>query len=192
MSDEKRKPSGRTSLVLVAVVCVAPFVASFIAYFLWQPSGRVNYGELVPATQLTWPVLRDIAGVPFDVTRLRGKWVYLTVDSGACDEQCRSKLWKMRQVRRTQGKHMERIERLWLIDDDAAPDGALLKEHDGTWVVHAAGSALLAQLPAAVARKDHIYLLDPLGNLVLRYPRDADPSRMRKDIERLLKVSRIG
>ncbi|MND01743.1 hypothetical protein D3C83_208510 [compost metagenome] len=72
------------------------------------------------------------------------------------------------------------------------PEPALLKEHEGTWVVRAEGSVLLKQLPAAGAQRDHIYLLDPLGNLVLRYPRDADPSRMRKDLERLLKVSRIG
>ena len=192
MSDEERKPSGRASLVLVAVVCVAPFIASFVAYFMWQPSDRVNYGELLPPAQLVWPALSDVAGAPFDITRLRGKWVYLTVDSGACGEHCRGKLWKMRQVRRTQGKHMERIERLWLIEDAFAPDAALLKEHEGAWIVRAAGSTLLAQFPAAGARSDHIYLLDPLGNLVLRYPRDADPSRMRKDIERLLKVSRIG
>ena len=192
MSDEERKPAGRTSLVLVAIVCVAPFIASFIAYFLWQPAGRVNYGELLPPAQLTWPALADVAGAPFDVGQLRGKWVYVTVDSGACDEHCRSKLWKIRQVRRTQGKHMERIERLWIVDDAAAPDAALLKEHEGAWVVRAAGNALPAQFPAAGARHDHIYLLDPLGNLVLRYPRDADPTRMRKDIERLLKVSRIG
>lgn len=192
MSGEERKPSGRTSLVLVAVVCVAPFVASFVAYFLWQPAGRVNYGELLPPAQLTWPMLSGIGGVPFDGNRLRGKWVYLTVDSGTCDEHCRSKLWKMRQVRRTQGINMERIERLWLLDDAIEPDAALLREHEGAWVVRATGSALLAQLPAAGARHDHIYLLDPLGNLVLRYPRDADPTRMRKDLERLLKVSRIG
>ncbi|MNC92394.1 hypothetical protein D3C83_88130 [compost metagenome] len=58
--------------------------------------------------------------------------------------------------------------------------------------MRAAGSSLLPQLPAAGTQRDHIYLLDPLGNLVLRYPRDADPSRMKKDLERLLKVSRIG
>jgi cytochrome oxidase Cu insertion factor (SCO1/SenC/PrrC family) len=192
MSDEKAARPGRTSLLLVAIVCIAPFVASFIAYFLWQPAGRVNYGELLTAAPLTWPALADLDGAPFDSLRLRGKWVYVTVDSGACDDYCRGKLWKMRQVRRTQGKYMERIERLWLVDDGRTPEAALLKEHEGMWVLRAAGSALLAQLPAAGVRQHHIYLVDPLGNLVLRYPRDADPSRMRKDLERLLKVSRIG
>jgi hypothetical protein len=192
MSGEERKRPGRASVLLVAAVCVAPVVASFVAYFLWQPAGRVNYGDLLAPTQLASGALTEVSGAPFDITRLRGKWIYLTVDSGACEEHCRGKLWKMRQVRRAQGREMERIERLWLIDDARMPDAALLKEHEGARVVRAAGAPLLAQLPAAGARHDHIYLLDPLGNLVLRYPRDADASRMRKDLERLLKVSRIG
>lgn len=192
MSEDQHKRSGRTSLALVAVVCVAPFVASFLAYYFWQPSGRTNYGELLSPAHIASSPLTDVAGAPFDVAQLRGKWTYITVDSGACDDYCRDKLWKMRQVRRTQGKYMERIERLWLLTDTQMPDTALLTEHQGMRVVRAAGSALLTQLPAAVDARDPIYLMDPLGNLVLRYPRGADPSRMKKDLERLLKVSRIG
>jgi cytochrome oxidase Cu insertion factor (SCO1/SenC/PrrC family) len=191
MSAE-RKPSSRASLVLVAVVCIAPFVASAVAYYLWQPAGRTNYGELLAPVQIVSSPLTEVGGAPFDMAQLRGKWTYIMVDSGACDERCRSKLWKMRQVRRTQGKSMERIERVWLLDDARTPDSELLKEHQGTWVVRAGGVALLKQLPSATDPHDPIYLMDPLGNLILRYPRDADPSRMKKDLERLLKVSRIG
>lgn len=192
MSEEQRKRSGRASLALVALVCIAPFVASFVAYHFWQPAGRTNYGELLAPTQIASAPLDDVRGAPFDLAELRGKWTYITVDSGACDEYCRSKLWTMRQVRRTQGKNMERIERLWLLTDAQLPDEAVLKEHHGMRVLRAAGSALLTQLPAAADARDPIYLMDPLGNLVLRYPRGADPSRMKKDLERLLKVSRVG
>jgi hypothetical protein len=192
MSEEPRKPSSRTSLMLVAAVCIAPFVASFIAYFMWQPSGRINYGELLTPVQIVSAPLTDVAGTPFDLVQLRGKWTFLTVDSGACDKRCQNKLWKMRQLRRTQGKYMDRIERVWLLSDAQTPEAALLKEHQGTWVVRAAGSALLSRLPPAADPRDAIYLIDPLGNLILRYPGDADPSRMKKDLERLLKVSRIG
>lgn len=192
MSEEPRKPSSRTSLLLVAAVCIAPFVASFVAYFIWQPTGRINYGELLTPVQLVSVPLTDVAGVPFDLVQMRGKWTYLTVDSGACDERCQNKLWKMRQLRRTQGKYMERIERVWLLSDAQTPDSALLKEHQGTWIVRAAGSALLSRLPPAADPQDAIYLMDPLGNLILRYRGDADPSRMKKDLERLLKVSRVG
>ena len=192
MSEAQSKRSGRTSLVLVALVCIAPFVASIIAYYLWQPAGRTNYGELLAPAQIVSASLTDVRGAAFDLAELRGKWTYITVDSGACDEYCRSKLWTIRQVRRTQGKHMDRIERLWLLTDAKEPDEAILKEHEGMRVVRAPGSALLRQLPATADPRDPIYLMDPLGNLFLRYPRDADPSRMKKDLERLLKVSRIG
>ena len=81
---------------------------------------------------------------------------------------------------------------MWLVTGQGQPAQRLRAEFDGTWMVRASGSPVLGALPFAGAQTDHIYLVDPLGNLVLRYPRDADPSRIRKDIERLLKVSRIG
>jgi cytochrome oxidase Cu insertion factor (SCO1/SenC/PrrC family) len=191
-ADDQTRGRSRLTVALVAVVWVTPILASLALYFLWQPARHVNYGELLSPAQLAAPPLADVGGRRFDLTQLRGKWTYITVDTGSCDDYCRGKLWKMRQIRRTQGKYMERIERLWLVSDAHVPDPALLKEYEGTWVVRAAGSALLKQLPAAGAQRDHVYLLDPLGNLVLRYPRDADPSRMKKDLERLLQLSRIG
>ena len=180
-------------LLVVAGVCIAPFIASWALYFLWQPAGRVNYGELVENVQLPAGNLAQTAGgKPFDFAQLRGRWVFVTVDSGACDEYCQKKLWKMRQVRLTQGKYLERIERAWLLNDAQAVAPAVLKEYDGTWVAPAEGNVILKSLPFQTAQRDHIYLVDPLGNVVLRFPRDADPSRMKKDLERLLKVSRIG
>jgi len=81
---------------------------------------------------------------------------------------------------------------VWLIDDDARPPPELAVDFEGTWQVRAAGSGLLKQLPAAPALADHIYVVDPLGNLVLRYARDADPGRVIKDLARLLRISGIG
>jgi len=185
-------PQSRRTLWLVAAVCIAPFVASFTAYYFYQPEGRVNYGELMADKQLPVTALKLTDGKTFALSQLRGKWLFVTVDDAACDAYCEKKLWQMRQVRKTQGKYPERIERVWLITGGAQPGPRLREEFEGTWLVDAAGSAVLEALPHAGARSDHIYLVDPLGNLVLRYPREADPSRMRKDLERLLKVSRIG
>ena len=182
----------RKILWLVAAVCIAPFVASFVAYYFYQPDGRVNYGELMADQQLPATALKLGDGKSFSFPQLRGKWLFVTVDDAACDAYCEKKLWQMRQVRKTQGKYPERIERVWLITGGGEPAPRLRAEFEGTWLVDAAGSAVLEALPHAGARSDHIYLVDPLGNLVLRYPREADPSRMRKDLERLLKVSRIG
>lgn len=185
-------PQSRKTLWLVAAVCIAPFVASFAAYYFYQPEGRVNYGELMADKQLPDAALKLIDGNAFSLAQLRGKWLFVTVDDAACDAYCEKKLWQIRQVRKTQGKYPERIERVWLITGGGQPAERLRSEFEGTWLVNVAGSAVLEALPHAGARTDHIYLVDPLGNLVLRYPREADPSRMKKDLDRLLRVSRIG
>lgn len=191
MSNDIPSPS-RKPLWWVAAACIAPFIASFVAYYFYQPDGRMNYGELMADKQLPAVSLKLTDGKDFSLSQLQGKWLFVTVDDAACNAYCEKKLWQIRQVRKTQGKYPERIERIWLIADGGQPAQRLRTEFAGTWMVNAAGSAVLDALPHAGARTDHIYLVDPLGNLVLRYPRDADPSRMKKDLERLLKVSRIG
>ncbi len=185
--------NSRRTLLVVAAVCIAPFVASWALYFFWQPSGRINYGDLVEGVTVPVGALAPHRnGKPFDFAQLRGRWVFVTVDSGACDDYCQKKLWKMRQVRLTQGKYLERIERVWLLNDTQSVAAAVLKEYDGMRIAGAQGNAVLKAFSYRDVQRDHIYLVDPLGNVVLRYPKDADPSRMKKDLERLLRVSRIG
>ena len=116
----------------------------------------------------------------------------LTADAAQCSEACRRKLFTLRQLRLTQGKDMERIERAWLISDDGAIAEGVADDFRGTWLVRAAASELLKRLPAEGALAEYIYVIDPLGNVVLRYPRDAEPGRMIKDLTRLLKTSGIG
>ena len=96
----------------------------------------------------------------------------------------------MRQVRLAQGKDAGRIERAWLITDEAAADAALIASHVGIVLLRAAGSDFLARFPAERSRADHVYVVDPLGNLMMRYPRNADPRRMLKDVARLLRHSK--
>ena len=190
MSENAR--GSRINLWLIGVLCAAPVVASYFAFYYAPPAGHTNYGELLATGPLSDARLQLADGTPFQLSRLRGKWVLLMVDSGHCDEFCRRKLFGLRQLRLTQGKDKERIERAWLIADDVAPAAAVVGDFPGTWLIRAAGSELLGQLPAARALADHIYVVDPLGNLVLRYPRDADPGGIIKDLARLLKTSRIG
>jgi hypothetical protein len=164
----------RNKAVLVALVCAAPFVLGTLAYVMgWSPGRPGNYGELLAPRTLSLAPLAP----------LRGKWVLVTADAAGCDAYCEKKLYFMRQVRRAQGKDMERIERLWLLSDGGAPRPELLAAIEGTHLAR-------AQDPAFTA--EHIYLVDPLGNVMLRFPRDPDPSRMIKDLQRLLRYSRIG
>jgi hypothetical protein len=186
MSEEERRRSARRNLTAIAAVALFPFLGSGLLYLFWKPSEYVNYGQLVE------PLPVAEASAPPALRDLKGKWVFLMVDAGTCDEYCRRKLYVMRQVRLTQGKDMQRIERAWLIDDASAVPADVQREYAGTRLVDAAGSPLLARLATDGSPRDHLYIIDPLGNVVLRYPRDPDPSRLKKDVSRLLKVSHIG
>jgi cytochrome oxidase Cu insertion factor (SCO1/SenC/PrrC family) len=192
-SPKPDRRAGRRKLLLIAALCLAPFVAAVIAYFFWQPQGGMsNYGALIAAHPLSDPPLRLLDQRPFKLSALRGKWVLLQLDRAECDSACRTKLYDMRQVRLAQGREMDRVERVWLILDEAPLETTLMREYDGTRMLRAGGSPIVAEFPPPGEARDHIYLIDPHGNLILRFPRNADPRRMLKDVSRLLRASRIG
>ena len=188
----ENQPKSRRSLWLIAVLCAAPVAASYVAYYFMPPARHTNYGELMNAPPLPAARLRLVDGAAFEMSALRGKWMLLMADSAQCAEVCQRKLFTLRQLRLTQGKEMERVERAWLITDDGAIAPKLAADYRGTLMVRAAASEWLARLPAERPLADYIYVIDPLGNVVLRYAADAEPARMIKDLTRLLKTSRIG
>lgn len=192
MSDAAPAKRSLASLWLIIALTVVPVAASYLIFYFWPPERSTNYGELLEPQPLPHARLALADGAPFELSRLKGKWVLATVDAGGCDAYCEKKLLYMRQLRLTQGKDMERVERAWLISDNATPRAEAVAPYRGTWLIRAAGSELLKFFPAPGAASDHIYVIDPLGNLMMRYPRDPDPSRMIKDLTRLLKASRVG
>jgi len=178
----------RRTLYLIGLVALAPVVASYAIYYWFPPDRQVNYGELLHTTPA--PAVSGTAadGRPFRLTDLRGKWVLAVAAPGGCDAACRGVLYAMRQARTIQGREMDRVVRLWLVTDDAEPDRALLAEHPELRIARVTpGDAAL--LPGGGER---VILIDPLGNLVLAYPREPDIKAMARDITRLLKASRIG
>lgn len=192
MSKEITPRTRKRKLLLLMALMIAPIALSYLLFFWGAPSGRVNYGELIEVKVLPDIALRKTDGATFNISQLRGKWIMLVVDSGMCDESCRKKLYFMRQVRLMQKTEMGRIERVWLIDDDKIPKSGILKDFKGTVLINAKGSEMLKAIPAKISQHDHIYMIDPLGNLMMRFPKDVDPSRMAKDLKRLLKISQIG
>jgi hypothetical protein len=172
--------SARLKLAAVFAACAAPFLLGWAAwYFGWGTGNPGNYGELVAPRPVQEQPLAD----------LRGKWVLVSFDAAACDAYCEKKLYYMRQVRTALGKEQGRVQRLWLVTDGGAPRAELLGNFEGTRVAPAppaAGAAFPGNAP------DHIYLVDPVGNLMLRFPRHPDASRMLKDLQRLLRYSKIG
>ena len=172
----------------MAALFALPLIASYLAFVVWRPEARINYGDLLEPKPLAEMPLRHADGRTFRFAELRGKWVMVAIDAGACAPSCEAKLFMMRQQRLMQGREMDRVERVFLVDDDTPLPTMLLREFDGTRVLRARGSPLLNAFPAQNALRDHIYLIDPRGNLMMRFPGAPDPSRMQKDIDRLFKA----
>ena len=179
-------------LLGILAVCAVPVVAGYLAYYAFPPAGRVNYGDLLETKPLPAAALATLDGAPFGLDTLKGKWILLHADAADCATACQAKLFNMRQVRLAQGKDMDRIERVWIVLDEGRPRADLAPLLDGAVIARAGDGTLVKALPAALDVRDHVYLVDPLGNLVLRFPKDADPRRMVKDLQRLLKYSGIG
>jgi cytochrome oxidase Cu insertion factor (SCO1/SenC/PrrC family) len=183
---------GKRPLLWVLAVCLVSLLASYAAYIWWRPTQHMNHGELLKTRPVPETTLQELSGRKFSIESLRGKWLLLTVQPAACDARCKLKLYYMRQVRTAQNENMMRIERLWLVTGDGNPAPELVAEHPGLIVARLLDAAWLAALPVRREAAEHIYLIDPLGNLVLRYNDESEPQGMLKDLVRLLKVSRIG
>lgn len=182
----------RIKLLLLFALFALPFAVSYIAYYFWTPGGKTsNYGELLPAHMLTGVTGIQAGGAAFNLDQFKGKWVMVELDSGKCDEYCREKLYTMRQVRTAQGAERDRIQRLWLVTDNVVPAPGLMAGYTGTAVV-TAGKEVSAKFLANGRVEDYIYLVDPLGNLMLRFQKNPNPGAMIKDIKHLLKASQIG
>jgi len=176
-------------LLLLGAISLTPFVGSLLLYYFWKPQSFTNYGELITPMALAGVTIPSRDGKSFRIDELRGSWVFLIADSGQCDDYCQSKLYVMRQIRLTQGKDQFRIERVWLIPDGVRPPPEIEAEYHGTRAILAANGEFLARLPASDSVRDHIYVLDPFGNLMMRFPRNADPQKMKRDISKLMKMS---
>lgn len=185
------KLSPRAKLLLLAGLFALPMLASFLAWRFMEARPTANYGELLAARPVTTqPFDRPGGGERFAFESLRGRWVMVASDSGRCAEACREKLATLRQVRLALGRNAHRLERVFVVDDVHRPDAAALAEFPG---MHVAVTPRGLALPAGAANdRAHLYLVDPRGNVMMRWPAQADRRRMAKDLERLLKASQIG
>ncbi|RZT95205.1 cytochrome oxidase Cu insertion factor (SCO1/SenC/PrrC family) [Rivibacter subsaxonicus] len=197
--DEPRDPQaarrGRMKMLLVLLVCAAPVIASYFTYYVIRPQGRVNHGELVEPQRSLPPAaalpLTALDGSPFDAAQLKGQWLLVAVGGGACDAQCEQQLYLQRQLREALGKEKERVDRVWLVDDAAPVRAELLPGLQGATVLRAPPAALAAWLPAAQddTLRAHFFVVDPLGNLMMRFPAPSDGKKIQRDLGKLLRAS---
>ncbi|MEN3291465.1 MAG: hypothetical protein V7642_718 [Burkholderiales bacterium] len=196
MKENKQQTTGRWKLFAVIAVCAAPLIASYLTYYVIKPQSRTNYGTLIDPRAYPMPALdaSTVDGKPITLDAYKGKWMMVQVNDADCQEPCRKRLHDMRQLRLAQGKDMDRIERVWLITDNKPLETLVMREYDGTRMLRVKPDALKAWLPVeqGTTAADHIYMIDPLGNLMMRFPKDADPNKIKKDLSKLLKASSIG
>jgi hypothetical protein len=194
-AERTRTLRGRLRMLLVLLVCAAPVIASYFTYFVVRPEGRTNYGELIlPTRSLPALALRTLDGAEVPTTALRGQWLLVVVGSSACDERCEQRLYMQRQLREMLGRERDRLDKVWFVTDGAAlatPLRAAVEAGPAMTVLRVDREALAGWLAPAAgqALEDHLYLVDPMGEWMMRMPAAAEPARVKRDLDRLLRAS---
>jgi cytochrome oxidase Cu insertion factor (SCO1/SenC/PrrC family) len=195
----------RRILIGVALIFFAPLALAFYLYYgkFWHPGGRVNAGELIdparPVPAAALPLAAPHLGTgtaQTDPQFLKGKWTFLYVQNGHCDDECRRHLYDTRQVRLALDREMNRVQRVFIGDSDCCDLKELLAAHPDLIAIRASAAdapllALLPERPGAL-NSHRVYLIDPLGNLMMFYAADARSKGMLEDMKRLLRLSSIG
>ena len=187
--------AGRWKMLAVLLVCVAPIAASYFSYYVLRPEGRRNFGDLIePQRPVPALATRTLGGASGNLQSLKGQWLLVTVAGGACTAACENNLYLQRQLRESLGKEKERLDRVWLVIDDAAIPSALLAALDGAAVLRVSQAALAGWLQpqSGQALADHLYVVDPMGNWMMRFPANLDApaaAKAKRDVDRLLRAS---
>jgi hypothetical protein len=193
--ERSRTVRGRVRMLLVLLVCAAPVIASYFTYFVIRPEGRTNYGTLIlPTRGLPALELRSLDGAVVPAATLRGQWLLVAVAPSSCGEGCERNLLMQRQLREMLGRERDRLDKVWFVTDDgpvAAPLRAAVEAAPATTALRVDRRALAAWLEPAdgQAMEDHLYLVDPMGEWMMRMPVAPEPSRVKRDLERLLRAS---
>lgn len=184
--------NGRWKMLGLLLVCAAPVIASYFTYYVIRPEGRRNYGELI-ASQPPLPGMpgTDVQGRLVPLPSLKGQWLLVSVADSACNAACEKHLYLQRQLRETLGREKDRLDWVWLRTGAVALSEPLRAATAAATVLHVDASTLAQWLqPAAGQRlEDHLYLVDPHGQWMMRFPADIDPSRAKRDLDRLLRAS---
>lgn len=194
-AERTRTRRGRMRMLLVLLVCAAPVIASYFTYFVIRPEGRTNYGELIlPTRSLPALALRTLDGAGVPATALRGQWLLVVVAPSACDARCEDRLYMQRQLREMLGRERDRLDKVWFVTDGgplAAPLRAAVEAGPALTALRVEREALARWLAPAEgqALEDHLYLVDPRGEWMMRMPAAAEPARVKRDLDRVLRAS---
>ena len=196
-AQRRRTVSGRLKMALVALACAAPVLASYFTYYVLRPEGRSNYSSLIePSRALPAGLgLAALDGSPVPAAALRGQWLLVVVGPADCAADCEQRLYLQRQLREMLGRERDRVDKVWLLTGAGLPSAALQaavnpaaapltllradREALACWLEPAAGQVL----------EDHVYIVDPMGQWMMRAPPAPEPARLKRDLDRLLRAS---
>ncbi len=195
VATAQRARHGRWKMLGVLLICAAPVIASYFTYYVVRPEGRRNYGELInPQRPIPDLTVHALDGSPVQLASLKGQWLLVSVAGGDCDTACQKHLYLQRQLRESLGKEKDRMDWVWLINDAANPPQALAPALQKATVLRMDAAALGPWLAPAESHQqaDHLYVVDPMGNWMMRFPAAMDSSgaaKAKRDLERLLRAS---
>lgn len=202
MSEESRNKRNKITIVLVVLAFTSPLILSWFVFYhtnFLENRGMSNHGELiVPPRPIVDLSLID----PIKVDRkesLHGKWsmVYVT---RSCDKLCVDNVYRMRQIHIAMDKHSLRVQKVLLLTQQHAMElSDLLVNYAGQQVINTDlidTNALLDKFRLTSSDNPlearRIYIIDPLGNLMMSFEPDANPRDIMQDLKKLLRASRIG
>lgn len=195
-----RSVRNRKRLTLIALMAL--FLSPVIAAWLWTPDTFRNRGELIdPPRPLVNVQMISADGTNVDLATLFGRWTYVFFVEAGCDESCKQLADAIERVRLTQGKNEKRVRLMMIaLNPDSLSSLEEIRLNIPKTIVLGVSASQKDQLlrqfmlrgGESMPQSDNVFLVDPMGNLMMNYPAKTDPTDLRKDISRLLRASRIG
>lgn len=198
MTEESINPrKGRIVFLAIVAIFVIPFVGANYFYKKAQDGqlwGTTNNGILIqPAKPLGEIAAIQADGETFTLKDLRGKWTMLYVATQGCEQDCKQTIFYMRHIWALLNKESHRVKRLLIVDESSKAQLAdFLINYPEMMVVTDVGLSLQKQLPADISEEPVIYLVDPIGNVMMAFPQSLDAAKIFKDLKKLLKISQVG
>lgn len=196
IQDSSRTRAGRLRMLMVFAVCAAPMLLSYFFYYVIRPQNISAFGELIePQRDLPSIMVKQLDGRPINLTTLRGQWLFIATASGKCDPDCEKLLYIQRQLHKGLGKQQDKLERVWLVSDDASVSPNLVEALQGATILRINPKDLEQWLYSSQghAINAHLYLIDPMGHWMMRFPPNIETaensSKIKRDLERLLRAA---
>ena len=189
-ADKSRK-SARRQLLIIALVFFGPLIFAAWMYYgghFVRPTTS-NQGALLE------PISNLLEQSPDSelLKQGQGMWLLLYPNTAECEQTCQNALFTMRQGRLMLGKDQNRLMRGFLHGESLPDKVFIANEHQGLITTQDASLRRLLTNKKPIELPDGgYYLIDPLGNLVMYFRPDMNPSEMVDDIKHLLRLSRIG